>query len=519
MNNIRKLLWGSERGSSLVEVIIGVVVLGVVGMSLLGGINTSQLAQRKMSQVAYAENALQIGSDTLAKVGFSACDSGNINPYSSQSLPSNETIKSVSVWSDKVNGWVPCSSWINVTSGAQYKQKITIAYTDTSMSATPRTRDVVKLVLDTANKMGNNCNYAVNAIASLGIVAGDSQSSISPLSTTCADVADTVWNALVPNVAGVTAAIDPATYVLTVSAANTTTAGTYSLAVGAHDAVTATAAQNAALSYTVYPTITLASGTKTDWVALEGCGIMPPPSAEDNIKPTTCAVYNAAASTGQRSFTLAGGNPATPVAFQSTGSSAGIPWKVVSTVTTQTVNGKTVSTNTGVLSYDPTIAGYGTFPITFTAVGGGLSSTMQVAGGFNIVTRPKLAVDTSTLDLTSKSGCTSFWTTSSTCSISLKTVANTGYIQRIGANGSSAVDVTYSAASPSRVVTTSTGAFSYGSNLYSGTVSIKHGSGAGMLCYGLNATSSYHPTDTATIGYLNDYATGLAIPVTVTVKC
>jgi len=508
---IRKSLAKSDGGSSLAEVIIGVVVLGVVGMSLLGGINTSQLSQRKMAQVAFAENALQIGSDKLAKIGFSACNTSNTNPYSAQTLPTNETIKSVSVWSDLANTWVPCSSWINGTSGAQYKQKITIAYTDYSMSAQPRTRDVVKLVLDTANKMGNNCNYAVNAIASLGIVAGDTQSSLSPLSTTCADVADTIWNTLVPGVTGITASIDPGTYTLTLSAASSTVAGNYSLAIGAHDAVTATAAQNAALAYTVWPTITLATGTKTDWVALEGCGIMPPPSAEDNLYPTRCSVYNAAASTGARSFTLAGGNPASPVAFQSTTSSAGVPWKVVNTV----VSGK----NTGVLTYDPAISGSGTYPINFTAVGGGLSSTMKVAGGFNIVTRPKLAVDYgsgTSIDLTAKSGCTSFWTTTSTCSVAIKTLAGTGYIQRIGANGY-APDVTYSAATPATVTSSSIGAFGY-STYYSGTVSIKHGTGSG-LCFGKGATSSNHPTDTATIGYLNDYATGLAIPVTVTVKC
>jgi len=147
-----------------------------------------------------------------------------------------------------------------------------------------------------------------------------------------------------------------------------------------------------------------------------------------------------------------------------------------------------------------------------------LSSTMQVAGGFNIVTRPKLAVDTTTVDLTSKSGCTSFWTTSSTCSISLKTIANTGYIQRIGANGvSSAVDVRYSAVSAPIVTTTTIGTFSYGSNLYSGTVSIKHSTSSGSLCYGTQ--SGTHPIVSGTIGNLFDYATDLYIPVTVTVKC
>ena len=57
----------NEQGSSLLEVIVAVVILAVVGSTLLGGLNSANLAQRKTAQVAFAENQMQMG--TAAQAG------------------------------------------------------------------------------------------------------------------------------------------------------------------------------------------------------------------------------------------------------------------------------------------------------------------------------------------------------------------------------------------------------------------------------------------------------------------
>ena len=501
----------NEQGSSLLEVIVAVVILAVVGTTLLGGLNSANLAQRKTAQVAFAENQMQMGNDALALTDFTACDSTTVNPYTGVNLPSNVTILSVEVLDPTTSAVTACSAITTTTAkAAESVQQIKLQYTNSATGIT-RTRTTLKYLQALTTNLSTDCKaagYSVNTItpSNMQLVAGDSNVASNALSTTCDGLGtDTVWDATtvtgVNGATGVAAYVDAQGYLNFNSAASGSVAGTISVRVNAHDALTGTAAINKSMTVSLLPTISLLSGTTTTWTALQGCGIMPP--AMDQPTSNYCTSYNATTTNVRRTFVLTGGSRTNQSTWVPVTSSATQPWKIAASGTT------------GYLTYDSAQNTYtGTSSLPFTATGGALYHNLSF-GSINLVVRPKLTFGTISVAASSCANKQFKATTSSNkCSITIMSVPGTGYVATN--NSQYAASISGSSSKTNFSVNDSKVTYSSSTDTYSKAVTFYYKSGtSGALCNGITTGQS----DSATIATVTDVVTGASIPVIVSVTC
>ena len=499
----------NEQGSSLLEVIVAVVILAVVGSTLLGGLNSANLAQRKTAQVAFAENQMQMGNDALALTDFVACDSTLTNPYAGVSLPNNVTILSVGVFNPSTSAVTACSSITTAAAKtAETVEQIKIQYTN-GVTGITRTRTVLKYLQALTTNLSTDCKaagYSVNTISpsTMQLVAGDWTMGSTPLSTTCDSFGtDTVWDAT--TITGLNGATGLAAYVdsqslLNFSSASTGKAGTITVRVNAHDSLTGTAAIYKSMTVTLLPTISLLSGTTTTWTALQGCGIMPP--AQDQPSTNYCTSYNATTTNVRRTLVLTGGSRSNASSWVPVASSATSPWKL------------TGSGTTGYLTYDSTQSAFtGTTTLPFTAQGGALYNPMSF-GSINLVVRPQLTFGAITVPTTSCNSKKFLSTTSSNkCSLTLMSVPGSGYVANSGSTYAASISTdartNISTGGDSKVTYTGS------TDTYSKSVTFYYKSGTGNLCYGKASGTS----DTGILAYIKDVVTGLVVPIYVTVTC
>ena len=494
----------NEQGSSLLEVIVAVVILAVVGSTLLGGLNSANLAQRKTAQVAFAENQMQMGNDALALTDFVACDSTLTNPYTGVSLPNNVTILSVGVFDPNTSAVTACSSITTAAAKtAETVEQIKIQYTN-GVTGITRTRTVLKYLQTLTTNLSTDCKaagYSVNTISpsTMQLVAGDWTIGSNALSTTCDSYGtDTVWDAT--TITGLNGATGLAAYVdsqslLNFSSASTGTAGTITVRVNAHDSLTGTAAIYKSMTVTLLPTISLNTGSSSStstWTVLQGCGVM----STQSIKCTT---------TSTRQFVLTGGSRSSASTWQPNVASSTMPWNL------------TVSGKTSTLSYDYTNnTAAGTYTLPFTATGGALLHDMNF-GSINLVVRPQLSFGTGIVTATS-SNCSNkafkSTTSSSKCSISVSSVPGYGFVD---SNSNGAVTFTSDTRYVSNTSTSTSVSYSSTTDNYSKSISFwyKGSTATGALCVGAASGT----TAQAIIGYMKDVLTGTIFPITVQVTC
>ena len=485
------------------------MILAVVDTTLLGGLNSANLAQRKTAQVAFAENQMQMGNDALALTDFTACDSTTVNPYTGVNLPANVTILSVGVLDPSTSAVSACSSITTAAAKtAETVQQIKLQYTNSATGIT-RTRTVLKYLQALTTNLSTDCKaagYKVNAItpSTMQLVAGDTNVASTALSTTCDGLGtDTVWDAAtitgLNGATGVAAYVDAQGY-LNLNSASTGVAGTINVRVNAHDALTGTAAIYNSMSVSLLPTISLLSGTNTTWTALQGCGIMPP--AMDQPNSNYCSSYNATTTNVRRTLVLTGGSRSNQSTWVPVTSSANQPWKL------------TASGTTGYLTYDATQNTYtGTSSLPFTATGGALYHNMSF-GSINLVVRPSLTFSTISVPTSSCANKQFKATTSSSkCSITIMSVPGTGYVANNGSQYAASItggSKTNFSVSDSKVT------YSSSTDSYSKAITFYYKSGtSGALCYGISSGTA----DSQTIAYVTDVVTGNSIPIIVSVTC
>mgnify|MGYP003345977760 CR=1 FL=1 len=67
----------SDRGLSLVEIIIAVVILGLVSISMIGGLGSSTLVARKTNAVQNKHMTLDSASEILESALYKSCNTNN----------------------------------------------------------------------------------------------------------------------------------------------------------------------------------------------------------------------------------------------------------------------------------------------------------------------------------------------------------------------------------------------------------------------------------------------------------
>jgi Tfp pilus assembly protein PilV len=501
----------SESGSSLLEVIVAVVILAVVGSTLLGGLNSANLSQKKTAQVAFAENAMQMGNDSLALTSFTACDSTTQNPYAGLSLPANVTVISVSVVDPTTNAITPCSGITTAAAKtAETVEQIKLQYIN-AVTGVNRVRYVQKYLQTLTTNLSTDCKavgYRVNPISpsTTTVIAGDSGSFSTPMSTTCDGLGtDTVFSA--SGATGVTAVVDAKNY-LNFSTLPTTTVGNSTVRVDAKDALTGTAAINATATLVVAPTLSLASGSSctSKYVALISYGMV------------GTGTNGSCGSVTSVKFTLTGGVRNTAVTsswrtsstWQSNTASAALPFDL------------TVVNNVATLTYNNAVASANSYTLALIGTGGALNNPMSV-GSINLVVRDQLSFGAFTPTCSGNYLANS---SNSNCKFSLTSLPGTGYPASSGsmnfisntANANFASDTSIPL-NYNSTIDWQTGAtqVQFGNKSTSALCSAYRGSGTTYKT-GYTAGSA---SDSISLGYVTETLNGVTrnIPIIATVKC
>ena len=296
----KQLRENNERGTSLVEVVVAVFILGFVGLSLAGGLSSTNKIADKTAQVISANNTLQTAARIMKEdVQLIGCSKDTPNPYSSIAgglLPANVTIYgdilAKYVYANANAAFTPCSQ---LTNSQQDVQQITLRYYDPLAKLTQLVT-VTKSIYDCADCISqqpvdftvNLQDAATSTFASTGtieVVAGDTKTITLDVLGTNAPASwtpDLVWQVTSPKAGFITTAItpdatDPTQATLSVGASldSVTTTTTFQTTIRAFDMVSNTYSKliTKNIAITVYPPLTIAGVTdNTDLDTMVGCG-------------------------------------------------------------------------------------------------------------------------------------------------------------------------------------------------------------------------------------------------------
>lgn len=396
---IKRLKAKQESGSSLLEVIIAIVILGVVGSSLLGGLNSSTLTVRKTAAVIYASNQLQQAADSLKRdIVFLGCDKNTPDPYTShfgKELNINGgTIKIIAISSRTLyvatasqTLYAPCSTRANASDDTQM---ITLQYS--SPTGVVQQTQVVKTIFDNATGTSLVTTDFRMVPANNGVVEVVAGSSVTfTVNATQPDlvtpfVGDLTWvDAGSPLPGKITIAESPnangSSATVTVTATTAANSGSvsvdYRTTIKAFDLNTNYWSKLSPnnLTIRVYPALTI-SNTDANLTAMSSCGWI------DSAQGAT----SSACGTKDIRVTLAGGYG--DEAFTANSTSYG-PYSIVTsgsakpsgTCTTRSacVRFNTASSTTGSQS-----------PMSFLVTGSKLQGTVTLAASYSALSRPTL---------------------------------------------------------------------------------------------------------------------------------
>lgn len=377
-----QIRYSSDEGTSLVEVVVAVFILGFVGLSLVGGLGSTNKVVDKTASVISANNTLQTAARSLKEdVQLIGCSKDNQNPYAGivgALLPANVTIygdiQAKYIYNDPNAAFTPCSQWSN---GQQDVQEITLRYFD-PMAKVTQLITVTKSIYDCADCVSQqpvdfsvhlpDATGAWSTAGNLEVVAGDTKSIPLHAVGTNAPAGwspDLVWQLTTPkagfiSVAVVPDATDPTVGNLAVGVSQDTPAGTYQTTVRAFDLTSNTYSKlvNKNLQITVYPAITINGVSDTsDLETMVGCG----------FTGTSNLASSAACGPGfGANLTLSGGygderiQPGSfgPYVISNAGSvKVGTNTKLTCTTTSVCISFNTAATATGSQKIDIVVAG------------------------------------------------------------------------------------------------------------------------------------------------------------------
>ena len=396
---IKRLKAKQESGSSLLEVIIAIVILGVVGSSLLGGLNSSSLTVRKTAAVIYASNQLQQAADSLKRdIVFLGCDKNTPDPYTSHfgtELNINGgvikiiAISSRTLYVSTANQtlYAPCSTKNNASDDTQM---ITLQYS--SPTGVVQQTQVVKTIFDnaTGTSLVTTDFRVVPANSGLVEVVAGSSVTFTVNATmpdlTTAFVGDLTWvdaGSPLPGKVTISEAPNANGSSATVSVTATTAANSgaayvdYKTTIKAFDLNTNYWSKLSPnnLTIRVYPALTI-TGSDTSLAALSSCGW---------IDTSNGASASACGSKDIR-VTLAGGYG--DEAFTANTTSYG-PYSILTSGSakpsgTCTTRSACVRFNTG------SITTGSQSPLSFLVTGSKLQGTVTLAASYSALTRPQL---------------------------------------------------------------------------------------------------------------------------------
>jgi len=414
---IQRLKARQESGSSLLEVIIAIVILGVVGSSLLGGLNSSTLTVRKTAAVIYASNQLQQAADSLKRdIVFLGCDKNTPDPYTShfgKELNINgSTIKIIAISSRTLyvatasqTLYAPCSTKNNASDDTQM---ITLQYS--SPTGVVQQTQVVKTIFDNATGTSLVTTDFRMVPANNGVVEVVAGSSVTfTVNATQPDlvtpfVGDLTWvDAGSPLPGKITIAESPnangSSATVTVTATTAANSGSvsvdYRTTIKAFDLNTNYWSKLSPnnLTIRVYPALTI-SNTDANLTAMSSCGWI------DSAQGAT----SSACGTKDIRVTLAGGYG--DEAFTANSTSYG-PYSIVTsgsakpsgTCTTRSacVRFNTASSTTGSQS-----------PLSFLVTGSKLQGTVTLAASYSALSRPTLDFSSAATTAKCSSSATSY---------------------------------------------------------------------------------------------------------------
>lgn len=400
MNSIIKRLKAKqESGSSLLEVIIAIVILGVVGSSLLGGLNSSSLTVRKTAAVIYASNQLQQAADSLKRdIVFLGCDKNTPDPYTSHfgtELNINGgvikiiAISSRTLYVSTANQtlYAPCSTKNNASDDTQL---ITLQYS--SPTGVVQQTQVVKTIFDnaTGTSLVTTDFRVVPANSGLvEIVAGSSVTftvNATMPDLTTAFVGDLTWvDAGSPLPGKITISESPnangssATVTVTATtAANTSNVSVdYRTTIKAFDLNTNYWSKLAAnnLTIRVYPALTI-TGSDTSLAALTTCGWI----------DTSNGASSSACGSKDIRVTLSGGYGDEAITSNTT--SYG-PYSILTSGTAKPSG--TCTTRNACVRFSTSSSTTGSqSPLSFLVTGSKLQGTVTLAASYSALSRPQV---------------------------------------------------------------------------------------------------------------------------------
>lgn len=530
-NLIKRLKSKKDSGSSLLEVIIAIVILGVVGSSLLGGLNSSSLTVRKTAAVIYASNQLQQAADALKRdIVFLGCDKNTPDPYTShfgtELAINGQLIKIVAIQSRTLyvatasqTQYAPCSSRTNASDDTQ---QITLQYS--SPTGVVQQTQVVKTIFDNATGTSLVTTDFRMVPANNGLVEVVAGSSVSfTVNATQPDLVtpftgDLTWvDSGSPSPGNITLTESPnsngssATVIITAGAATNTGTGTidFKTTIKAFDLVTNYWSKLAPnnLTIRVYPALAI-NNSGAVLTAMQGCGYV----------SSTVGASNTACGSADIRVTLTGGYGDEALTANTT--SYG-PYSILTSGTAKPSG--TCTTRSACVRFNTSNSTTGSqSPLSFVATGSKLQGSVTLAASYSALSRPQL-------DLTSAP-------TTSRCYAS--TTSTTPINFPSGTGGSCYVKLWSTPGTGSTVASLTGGSYSSsivgtGTNVVSGTydspsdsyyvwVQIKTIVADGAICYDYNSNKlSAGSTDsTKKIGTVRDpRMPGTSISVYAKVTC
>jgi prepilin-type N-terminal cleavage/methylation domain-containing protein len=112
----RRAGWGSDRGESLVEVLVAVAILGIAGVAILAGlqfsVKASVIHRNEATGGAYVRSFAEAIQNYVDSNGYKSCANApaNYSAVAVPGLPAGYTPSVVSLKSWTGSGWGPCTA-------------------------------------------------------------------------------------------------------------------------------------------------------------------------------------------------------------------------------------------------------------------------------------------------------------------------------------------------------------------------------------------------------------------------
>ena len=127
---------GADDGSTLVEVLIAVLVLGVAGLAILSGLQTELAGARRLQAVASTQVSLDAAAAAIGTVAYRSCAT-DATPYDALTpglaLPAGTVVTVEELDNAVADAWVPCATPRNAAGAVQ---RVTVSTADGTRTRT-----------------------------------------------------------------------------------------------------------------------------------------------------------------------------------------------------------------------------------------------------------------------------------------------------------------------------------------------------------------------------------------------